>query len=80
MTKADLRKVYGPLNWEFILKILQVIGMPDSTVSKIKNCIRPPSFFVSINGSLEGFFAVNKGVRGGSNVPLPICVGYGSLI
>lgn len=61
--RVDLMKPYDSVNWEFILAILHTLGTPAHLVGWIKACICSPSFSVSINGGLEGYFKGKCGLR-----------------
>ncbi|GLT54536.1 hypothetical protein SLA2020_277280 [Shorea laevis] len=39
------------------------VGFPDIVIRWIKECITTPRFSISINGELNGFFAVGRGLR-----------------
>lgn len=56
--KIDLRKVYESVSWKF----------PDQCRSWILTCVSSPSFFISINGGLCGFFKWKKGLWKGDHI------------
>lgn len=61
--KVDIMKAYDSLNWEFIPYSLTVVGMLDKFVNWVRQCITNPSYSISINASLAGFFKGKKGLR-----------------
>lgn len=76
--KFDLKKAYDSLNWEFIKELLVGMNFPQQFVNWIMVCITTPSFPLSFNGGLCGFFQGKKGLRRReSNFPLAICSCYG---
>ena len=54
--KVDLKKAYDTISWSCILGILRAMGTPVYLLDCIKACITTPSFSVSVNGELAGFF------------------------
>ncbi|KAJ7009371.1 hypothetical protein NC653_000135 [Populus alba x Populus x berolinensis] len=63
--KVDLKKAFDTISWDFIIKGLKAIGIPDCMVTWIKACISSASFSVSLNGELHGFFPSSRGLRQG---------------
>ena len=63
--KIDIKKAYDTINWSCIMDILSSMGTPAYLMRCIKACITTPSFSVSINGELVGFFASKRGLRQG---------------
>ena len=63
--KVDIKKAYHTITWSCILGILNSMGTPAFLLECIKECISTPTFSVSVNGELAGFFASKRGVRQG---------------
>lgn len=63
--KVDILKAYDTLRWDFLWDVFEIMGFPRKFVSWIKACITTPSFSVSINGGLHGFFHSSRGLRQG---------------
>ena len=63
--KVDIKKAYDTISWSCILGILSSMGTPTLLMKCIKACITTPSFSVSINGKLAGFFSSKCGLRQG---------------
>ena len=63
--KADLRKAYDSIDWNFILMCLLAVGCPPNFVNWIKECITNSRFTIALNGSLVGYFQRGKGLRQG---------------
>ena len=63
--KVDIRKAYDTISWSCILAILSRMGTPNYLLRCIKACITTPSFSISVNGELAGFFASKRGLRQG---------------
>ena len=63
--KVDIMKAYDTVSWGCIMNILSCMGTPTHLLRCIKACITTPSFSISINGELAGFFASKRGLRQG---------------
>ena len=63
--KVDIMKAYDTVSWGCIMNILSCMGTPTYLLRCIKACITTPSFSISINGELAGFFASKRGLRQG---------------
>ncbi|XP_061955562.1 uncharacterized protein LOC133677489 [Populus nigra] len=63
--KIDLKKAFDIISWQFIIKGLQCIGLPERMITWIRACISSAFFSVGINGSLHGFFPSSRGLRQG---------------
>ena len=63
--KVDIKKAYDTISWSCILGILNSMGTPAFLLECIKECISTPTFSISVNGELAGFFASKRGVRQG---------------
>ena len=63
--KVDLMKAYDSIHWDFVLQCLLAVGIPQSFVDWIKECITSPSFSIALNGNLVGFFKGGKGLKQG---------------
>jgi hypothetical protein len=66
--KVDLMKAYDSVSWEFILHSLGCFGAPSRFVNWIRTCISCPSFSISLNGSLVGYFQGKKSLSQGDPV------------
>jgi len=66
--KVDLMKAYDSLDWEYVLHCLQCFGGPFKYIAWIRECITSPSFSISLNGTLVGYFQGKKGLRQGDPV------------
>lgn len=63
--QIDLSKAYDNVNWEFLLNILKAMNLPPSFTNWIRVCVSSPSYSISFNGELIGFFKGMKGIRQG---------------
>ncbi|XP_039043801.1 uncharacterized protein LOC120183093 [Hibiscus syriacus] len=63
--KIDLHKAFDSLNWDFLSAVLKALDLPPIFISWIESCYSTVSFFVSLNGSLIGYFRGARGVRQG---------------
>lgn len=63
--KLDIRKAFDTLNWDFLLRVLQRMGFPPLFTEWIMVSIKSCMISIKINGSLEGFFKAESGLRQG---------------
>lgn len=61
--KIDLQKTFDSINREFVYYILHCMKFPPKWINWIKECISSPTFSVLVNGSSNGFFGSNRGIR-----------------
>ena len=66
--KIDISKAYDNLHWDFLLKVLTALDLPEMFVEWIKECISTPSYNIAINGEMKGFFPGQKGLRQGDPI------------
>lgn len=79
--KVDFQKAYDSNNWNCILDTIHCFHFPSNVIQWIRTCITTPSFSISINGELNGFFRGAKPKGLGrlllQIVPLLVCHWYG---
>ncbi|XP_059623063.1 uncharacterized protein LOC132266226 [Cornus florida] len=63
--KIDLRKAYDSMQWTFLLKLLKLVGFGDQWIKWITECISSVWFSILINGTPQGFFQPERGLRHG---------------
>lgn len=63
--KLDMSKAYNRVEWEFVILMLQKIGLKDSWIQKIRMCIETVSYFVTLNGDVGETFLPTRGLRQG---------------
>lgn len=68
MLKVDLCKAFDSVRWDFIICILRVLGLPDRFINWISICITTPTFSVSVNCNIGGFFKSSRGIRQGDTL------------
>jgi len=61
-------KAYDSISWDFILHYISCFGAPSQYVNWIRECISSPSYSISLNGSLVGYFHGRKGLRQGDPI------------
>ncbi|KAL4348632.1 hypothetical protein GQ457_17G001490 [Hibiscus cannabinus] len=54
--KVDLQKAFDSLSWDFLVKVLEAIGLPAQFREWIRVCFTGSRFSISLNGSLVGVF------------------------
>jgi len=65
MMKIDMAKAYDTVDWEFLLKVLNVFGFSLGFCKLISNCVSSSWFSVVMNGTSKGFFKAGRGLRQG---------------
>ncbi|KAL1225687.1 putative ribonuclease H protein [Cardamine amara subsp. amara] len=68
LLQVDLRKAFDSVSWDFIIHVLQSFGFPPLYINWIRQCITTPSFSITVNGDLCGFFQGKKGLRQGDPI------------
>ncbi|XP_033128797.1 uncharacterized protein LOC117129330 [Brassica rapa] len=63
--KVDIAKAFDTVNWRFIFNCLQGMGLPQTLIQWIQVCISTPSFMIGFNGTVQGYFKSNRGLRQG---------------
>lgn len=58
--KIDILNAYDNLHWDFLLKVLTALDLPEKFMDWIKECISTPSYSIAINGEMKGFFPGQK--------------------
>lgn len=72
--KIDISKAFDSVQWDFVLKSLEVLGVPSRFVHWIKLCVTTPSFSVQVSGELAGYFQSSRGLRQGCSLSRHICL------
>ncbi|XP_026384091.1 uncharacterized protein LOC113279629 [Papaver somniferum] len=63
--KIDMSKAYDRVNWSFLEKMLQLLGVRGHSLQLIMNCVTSASFFILLNGASKGFFVGERVLRQG---------------
>ncbi|KAJ9675260.1 hypothetical protein PVL29_024282 [Vitis rotundifolia] len=63
--KLDIEKAYDSINWNFLMKVLHMMGFGSWWMEWIWCCISTAKFSVLVNGVPTGFFSSTKGLRQG---------------
>lgn len=61
--KLDMNKAYDRVNWDFLLKMLQVMGFSSLGFDWIHQCITTMTFSISVNGNRSKPFHPACGLR-----------------
>lgn len=68
LMKIDISKAFDSVQWSFVLRSLEAIGVPSKFIHWIELCISSPSFSVQVNGELAGYFQSKRGLRQGCSL------------
>ncbi|KAL8159786.1 hypothetical protein V2J09_001323 [Rumex salicifolius] len=68
LLKLDLEKAYDRLRWDFIEDTLRDVGLPDSWVRWIIECVSSASMRVLWNGEITEKFTPSRWVRQGDSI------------
>ncbi|GKC04232.1 putative RNA-directed DNA polymerase, eukaryota, reverse transcriptase zinc-binding domain protein, partial [Tanacetum coccineum] len=61
--KVDIQKAYDTVDWRFLGFILKRFRFHQSMIKWIMVCVTSPSYSISINGNIHGFFKGKRGLR-----------------
>lgn len=65
MVKLDIKRAYDEVDRGFMLEVFRRFGFSNEWIQWVSSCIQTPRFSVLINGSPQGFFEQEKGIRQG---------------
>ena len=60
------KKAFDSIEWEFLLKILELLGFHPTWVQWIRQCITTSSFSILLDGAPYGKFSPSRGLRQGN--------------
>lgn len=63
--KVDIAKAFDTINWNFIFNLLQGLDIPHDYLSWVYPCVTTSSFMIGFNGTVQGNFRSNRGLRQG---------------
>ena len=63
--KLDMSKAYDNVEWTFLEKVMQQLGLEERMVKIIMSCIQSVSYSVLLNGPLVGNIKPSRGLRQG---------------
>lgn len=76
LIKVDIKKAFDSISWNFLESILKGLNFPSNFIGWVLQCVTTTSFSLSINGSLEGYFRGERGLRQGDPIsPLLFVLG-----
>ena len=68
LIKIDLEKAYDRLSWSFIRDTLEKLGVPNTWIMNIMNCVETTRMSVLWNGKKLDWFKPTKGIRQGDAI------------
>jgi hypothetical protein len=68
--KLDMEKAFDSMEWDFILKILSLLGFHSTWIKWIQQCITTTSFSILHDGAPFGNFVPSRGLRQGDPLSL----------
>lgn len=63
--KLHFEKAFDNLNWNYTLRMLNLLGFPRKWVKWVKECLNTAWVSVLVNGSPSKEFQMHKGIRQG---------------
>ncbi|GAA0160314.1 hypothetical protein LIER_16896 [Lithospermum erythrorhizon] len=63
--KVDLMKAYDMVAWDCLWQVISAMGFPERFIGLVKICVTSAKFSVCVNGSLQGHFDSQRGLRQG---------------
>ncbi|XP_062118791.1 secreted RxLR effector protein 78-like [Humulus lupulus] len=63
--KIDLSKAYDTVDWLFLEGLLKALKFPINFIGWIMSCVRNTTYFLVMNGRVQGKFKGGKGLRQG---------------
>ncbi|XP_026458603.1 uncharacterized protein LOC113359140 [Papaver somniferum] len=63
--KVDMEKAYDRDSWSFLGDMLKIMGVSGIAHSLIMTCVSTASFSINLNGSPQGLFRSERGIRQG---------------
>jgi hypothetical protein len=63
--KLDMEKAFDCMEWDFLIRLLTLLGFNSTWTQWIKQCISTSSFSIMMDGSPYGNFSPSRGLRQG---------------
>jgi hypothetical protein len=61
--KLDMEKAFDSMEWNFLLKILKLLGFHPIWINWISQCLSISSFSILLDGAPYGKFVPTRGLR-----------------
>lgn len=65
LCKLDIEKAYDHVNWNFLIRLMANMGFGAKWINWIRFYLSTVKFSILINGSPQGFFSSERGLRQG---------------
>lgn len=63
LIKLDMSKVYNRVDCDYLKLTLSILGFPTRLINLILMCVKLASFYILVNGILNGPIFPNRGLR-----------------
>lgn len=61
--KLDMSKTYDRVTWNFLKIVMHKMGLQETLVTLIMNCVCSPSLSIIINGEPKGLIHPSRGLK-----------------
>lgn len=68
LIKVDIQKTFDSISWSYLEDLLTGLQFLYKFINWIMECVSTTSYSISINGSLEGHFKGERGLRQGDPI------------
>ncbi|KAL9663962.1 hypothetical protein QQ045_019356 [Rhodiola kirilowii] len=66
--KMDMSKAYDRVEWEFLERIMRMMGFAEKWIDRIMACVTSVTYFVRVNGHISEAIRPRRGLRQGDHL------------